>query len=302
MPGTSIVITTYNRARLLPRAIESAQNAGSDLEIIVVDDCSSDETADVCSKISDIRYVRLSRNQGLAAARNAGIAESSSEFIAFLDDDDLRVPGSLDKQLSAIVADDRIGFCYGQALIGDAQRQLPTGEIYPLDCPHGDIFWDLLENNFIPMPAVVARKSSLLSEGCFNPKLTLVEDWDMWLRLSERFLVAAVAEPMAIYRKAAGRSGQMCSDSAALCKQAVRVQQMALDRPRARSSAAARRRQAQRKFGDRVYEILMTEASNLINEGNTTSAKANIKDAFRLRPFRTVVSGRFLWLLTPIKT
>lgn len=302
MPAASIVITTYNRARLLPRAIESAQNAGSDLEIIVVDDCSSDDTADVCSKISDIHYVRLSRNQGLASARNAGIAESSSEFIAFLDDDDLRLPGSLDKQLSAIVTDDRIGFCYGQALIGDAQRQLPTGEIYPLDCPHGDIFWDLLENNFIPMPAVVARKSSLLSEGGFNVNLPLVEDWDMWLRLSERFLVAAVAEPMAIYRKAAGSSGQMCSDSAALCKQAVRVQQMALDRPRARSSAAAKRRQAQRKFGDRVYEILMTEATNLINEGNTTSAKANIKDAFRLRPFRTVVSGRFLWLLAPIKT
>lgn len=301
MHSVSVVITTYNRARLLPRAIESARNAGSDVEIIVVDDCSSDDTADVCSKMAGIRYVRLSSNQGLASARNAGIAESSAEFIAFLDDDDLRLPGSLDKQLRALGADERIAFCYGQALIGDAQRQLPTGEIYPLNCPHGDIFWDLLADNFIPMPAVVARKSSLLSEGSFNANLPLVEDWDMWLRLSECFLVATVAEPVAIYRKAAGAPGQMCSDSAALCKQAVRVQQMALDRPRARSSAATKRRQAQRKFGDRVYEILMTEATNLMNEGNTMSAKANIKDAFRLRPFRTVVSGRFLWLLTPIK-
>ena len=125
MPSVSVVITTYNRARLLPRAIESAQNAGSDLEVIVVDDCSTDDTPEVCANIRGIRYVRLNTNQGLASARNAGIAESRSEFIAFLDDDDLRLPGSIDKQLQTLTADDRIALCYGQALIGDAQRQLP---------------------------------------------------------------------------------------------------------------------------------------------------------------------------------
>ena len=111
VPKISVVIPTYNRARLLPRAIESAQNAGLDLEVIVVDDCSSDETPEVCASISDIRYVRLQTNGGLANARNAGIAESSCEFVAFLDDDDLRLPGSLDKQLHALRADDRIAFC-----------------------------------------------------------------------------------------------------------------------------------------------------------------------------------------------
>jgi glycosyltransferase involved in cell wall biosynthesis len=234
---------------------------------------------------------------GLANARNVGIAESSAEFIAFLDDDDLRLPGSLDKQLRAISADERIALCYGQALIGDARRQLPTGEIYPLECPQGDIFWDLLENNFIPVPTVLARKSSLLKEGGFNTDLDLIEDWDMWLRLSERNLVAVVAEPVAIYRKAIAESAQMCSNSAALCKQALRVQQMALKRPRARASASMKRRYVRRKFRDRAYEILMTEATNSIHEGNAKSARANILDAFRFRPFRTVVSGRVLLLL-----
>ena len=301
VPSVSVVITTYNRARLLPRAIESAQNAGSDLEVIVIDDCSTDETPEVCAKMRGIRYVRLNTNQGLASARNAGIAESRSEFIAFLDDDDLRLPGSIDKQLQTLAADDRIALCYGQALIGDAQRQLPTGEIYPLDCPQGDIFWDLLEENFIPMPTVLARKSSLCSEGGFNTTLTLIEDWDMWLRLSERFSVAALVEPLAIYRKAVAESGQMCSSGAALCKQAVRVQEMALNRPRAQSSTAIKRRHAQRKFRHRAHHILMTEAANLIHEGNAASARANLKDAFRLRPFRTVVSGPLLWLLAPGK-
>ena len=81
-PRISVVITTYNRSRLLPRAIESAQSAGTDLEVIVVDDCSSDDTPEVCAQIPGIRYVRLTVNRGLANARNIGIAESSSEFIA----------------------------------------------------------------------------------------------------------------------------------------------------------------------------------------------------------------------------
>src|SRR6266542_1778836 len=150
MPAVSVVITTYNRVRFLQRAIQSALRAGSELEVVVVDDCSTDDTPEVCAKRSDIRYVRFGANHGLARARNVGIAESSSEFIAFLDDDDLRLPGSLDKQLGRMVADERIALCYGQALIGDAHRQLPTGEIYPSECPQGDVFWELLEDNFIP--------------------------------------------------------------------------------------------------------------------------------------------------------
>lgn len=301
MPGITVVITTYNRSRLLPRAIESAQSAGTDLEVIVVDDCSSDDTPDVCARISGIRYVRLNANGGLSNARNVGIAESSSEFIAFLDDDDLRLPGSLDKQLQAISADDRIALCYGQALIGDARRQLPTGEIYPVKCPSGDIFWDLLEDNFIPMPTVLTRKSSLLSAGCFNTNMSLVEDWDMWLRLSEHFSIAAIEEPVAIHRKAIAASGQMSSSPAQLCKQALRVQQMALDRPRAQAATGTKRRYVRRKFRDRAYQILMTEATNLIHQGNAGSARANIRDAFRYRPLRTVASGRLLWLLSGLR-
>lgn len=298
VPKISVVIPTYNRAGLLPRAIESAQSAGSDLEVIVVDDCSTDDTAEVCARIEAIRYVRMKTNSGLAQARNVGIAESSSEFIAFLDDDDLRLPGSLDRQLHSFTADERIALCYGQALIGDARRQLPTGEIYPLRCPQGDIFWDLLEDNFIPMPSVLVRKSNLVNEGGFDTTLKLIEDWDMWLRLSERFLVAAVDEPVAIHRKAVAGSEQMCSNAAEICKHALGVQQMALDRPRARASEGVKRRHVQRKFRDRVYEILMTEATNSIHEGKPKSARANILDAFRFRPFRTVASGRLLWLLS----
>jgi len=297
MSRVTVVITTYNRAHLLQRAIQSALQAGSDIEVIVVDDCSADETPEVCSQLETIRYVRLDANRGLAHARNVGIAASSADFMAFLDDDDLRLPNSLDKQLSLLIADDRIALCYGRALIGDARRQLPTGEIYPTECPEGDVFWELLEDNFIPMPSVLARKSALLEVGGFNTSLSLVEDWDMWLKLSERFLVAAVDEPVAIYRKSNSASDQMCSDSSALCKQMLRVQQTALARTRAQTGARTQRRHVRTSFRTRAYKVLMTEATNLLHNGNAKSARTRVRDAFQFCPFRTLMSGRLHWLL-----
>jgi glycosyltransferase involved in cell wall biosynthesis len=282
MSSVSIVITTYNRPQFLKRAVQSALQAGPDLEVIVVDDCSTDETPDVCAELADVRYIKLSTNQGLAHARNVGLAESSSEFIAFLDDDDLRLPDSLEKQLCKMMAEERIALCYARALIGDARRQLPTGEIYPSECPQGDIFWELLENNFIPMPTVLVRKSALLELGGFNTALPLVEDWDMWLRISESFLVAAVEEPVAIHRKADADSNQMSSNSSALCKQAIHVQQMALARTRAGTAVSTKRRHVRSLLRDRAYKLLIKEATNLIRNGDAKSARAKLLDAFHV--------------------
>ena len=97
MARVSMIIPTRNRATLLPQAIESAKQAGQDLEIIVIDDASSDETPEICRKLANIVYLRMHRNVGLARARNAGIRKSTGEYIAFLDDDDLRIPGSIDR-------------------------------------------------------------------------------------------------------------------------------------------------------------------------------------------------------------
>jgi glycosyltransferase involved in cell wall biosynthesis len=282
MSSVSVVITTYNRPQFLKRAVQSALQAGPDLEVIVVDDCSTDKTPDVCAELADVRYIKLSTNQGLAHARNVGVAESSSEFIAFLDDDDLRLPDSLEKQLCKMMAEERIALCYARALIGDARRQLPTGEIYPSECPQGDIFWELLENNFIPMPTVLVRKSALLELGGFNTALPLVEDWDMWLRISESFLVAAVEEPVAIHRKADADSNQMSSNSSALCKQAIHVQQMALARTRAGTAVSTKRRHVRSLLRDRAYKLLITEATNLIRNGDAKSARAKLLDAFHV--------------------
>src|SRR5258708_2921989 len=93
MPDVSVIIPTHNRPHILPRAVESARNAGRNVELIVVDDASTDDTAKICRALQGIKYIRLEQNQGVAGARNVGLLASSSEYIAFLDDDDLRLPG-----------------------------------------------------------------------------------------------------------------------------------------------------------------------------------------------------------------
>src|SRR5437667_11856284 len=104
-PAVSVIIPTFCRPELLSSAVESAFRAGTNVEVIVVDDASVDETALVCREFKGIKYLRLSRNEGVAGARNAGIRASSADYIAFLDDDDLRLPGSLDMQVGLLASD-----------------------------------------------------------------------------------------------------------------------------------------------------------------------------------------------------
>jgi glycosyltransferase involved in cell wall biosynthesis len=100
MATVSVIIPTHARPDLLPRAVDSARQAGADVEIIVVDDASTDATPEVCKNATSSTFE--SKKSGRGRRRNIGIFVSSSEYIAFLDDDDLRLPGSLDLQLAAL--------------------------------------------------------------------------------------------------------------------------------------------------------------------------------------------------------
>src|SRR5215210_7969615 len=185
MQRVSIIITTHNRPRLLARAVASARLSGRDAEIVVVDDASTDETGEVCLSLPGIRYIRVERNQGVACARNIGLHASSGKYISFLDDDDERLPGSIDMQVERLEAEPRAGMIYGQALIvggsGAAAQRL-----YPRHCPRGDIFWELLEQNFIPCGSAVFRRSGLMGVGRLDEKVPGIDDWDFWIRIAER--------------------------------------------------------------------------------------------------------------------
>ena len=213
MPRISVIIPTYNRIELLPRAIESAQSAGTEVEVVVVDDASTDGTANFCLNRTDIIYVRNAKNLRTAATRNVGLKVSSGEYIAFLDDDDLRLPGSLDKQASILDRDPSCGIVYGQFLAADQSGKILDEQPQPIEFIEGDIFWDLIESNRFGCLTTLTRRSAIDIVGNFDESSwMLVEDYDLWIRLAEKYAVRALREPVGIYRRPSADSGQWSSD------------------------------------------------------------------------------------------
>ena len=291
MARISLIIPTHNRAAMLSRAVESAKGAGTDLEIIVVDDASNDETQSIFRDRKDIIYLRMERNVGQAHARNAGIARSTGEYLVFLDDDDLRLPGSLDTQAKILDNDKNLGFVYGQVLIADPQTCLPTGVIKPSDCPTGDIFWDLLRDNFIYIASVMVRKQHMDAIGGFSSDVLGTEDWDAWLRLAAICKVGAVQEPVAIYRSFSRQTGQTSANRPRMCKAGVRTQEKALRLPRALAKDWETRRELKSNYRDSVWDNLVREGHRSLSQRNLYYAALNYITAIRLHPRRAARLG-----------
>lgn len=292
MIKTSVIIATRNRPRLLPRAIESAQAAGKNVEIVVVDDASTDETETVCRKLREIKYVRLARRQRLGGARNVGILASTGEFVTFLDDDDVRLPGSLDLQSETLAsASEEVGFVYGQALLGDSDC-VPKGGLYPVLCPEGDIFWELLEQNFIPCMSSVFRKSCLARIGLLDDSLPGIEDWDLWIRISELYTVLALKQPVAIYRLATPVSEQLSSRTSEMVKLINRTHKDRwLRLPRVAESLPQQRRSVRRRFINNITDHLVYEAAAALRGGHLAATRKNLLMALRLDPLRVARSA-----------
>jgi glycosyltransferase involved in cell wall biosynthesis len=255
MPKVSVIIATRNRSHLLSRAVESARLAGTGVEIVVVDDASEDQTPELCATYgNDVRYVRLQRRLGPGGARNVGLISSTAPYIAFLDDDDVRLPGSLDKQIARLEAAPDAGMIYGQALIGDEECR-PSQTSYPESCPAGDLFWELLVWNLVPCPAVVFRRSCLTRLGLLEEDAPGIEDWDLWVRIAEVYPVLALEEPMAIWRQSTHSSDQFTSRGEELHRLAQRIhREKWLKLPRALEAGPARRRQIARAFAQRAAQ------------------------------------------------
>jgi glycosyltransferase involved in cell wall biosynthesis len=185
-------------------AIDSAINQEErgrlfDLEVIVVDDASTDKTQEVVRPYASVRYIRHPTNRGGAAARNTGIAASQGQFIAFLDDDDLWFPHCMRTLLPWLIASPGIDIVYGTLLHElDGRRSSPG----PQRDPSGDIFEDLLRLKVsCSYGRMLARRSAIVHVGGFREELPALEDLDLWIRLASthRFKFVS-ADPIGIYR------------------------------------------------------------------------------------------------------
>lgn len=201
----TVIIPTYNSAKYIKEAVDSAlSQTYKDIEIIVVDDGSTDNTKDVLKKYIDngkIRYI-YQANGGPASARNKGINNSSGEFIAFLDADDIWFPDKLKKQIPLFNNSD-IGLVYSDMeFFGDKFKYCYYSEILKRKMLKGYVYKNLILENFIPTSSVVIKRRILYDVGFFNEdrKLFAVEDYDLWLRITKKYKVDFINELLVKYR------------------------------------------------------------------------------------------------------
>jgi glycosyltransferase involved in cell wall biosynthesis len=267
-PKASVIITTRNRPHLVPRAVQSAQASGSNVEVVVVDDASSDETANVCRSLSGINYVRVEQNRGVAGARNVGLVASRGEYLTFLDDDDTRLADSLDGQIEALEREPQAGLIYGRAILGNQEGE-PGTKSYPLECPSGDIFWQLLSRNFIPCGSAVFRRSALARVGLLDDNVPGLDDWDLWVRLAEMYPVLSVEMPIIIWRKSTPVSGQGTSNAAGLVSMSVKkFRDSWMNLPRAAKASEEAKSMLWREFSENMAEHLIWDSARALRFGN----------------------------------
>jgi glycosyltransferase involved in cell wall biosynthesis len=219
MPLVSVIVPTHNRARLLERTLRSilAQDV-RDLEVIVVDDGSTDETRVMAVADPRVIVVHNPAPAGVSAARNAGIARARGTWVAFCDDDDLWSPAKLSRQLSAAEAAHADWAYTGDVNVDDQLRVLSGGP--PLD-PEAVAAtlprWNPLSSGG---SNVVVRSRVLSAVGGFNPELRRTEDWDLWIRIARVGLPACVRAPLVAYRF---HAGNVMADPAATVAEARRI-------------------------------------------------------------------------------
>jgi hypothetical protein len=189
-PLVSVVIPTYKRAQLLRKAILSVlaqERAGDlfDMEIIVVDDCSPDETPQVAAEFRNIQYVRLSENRGVSGARNAGIELATGKYVALLDDDDEFLTHKLMVQVPLMESHPEVGVLYGQSVVTGGEVPLL---LWPEWGPSGNVFEEFVTRteDFLHPPTWLVRRELFESAGFFDESKATMEHYDLALRIAAR--------------------------------------------------------------------------------------------------------------------
>jgi hypothetical protein len=200
MPSVSVIVPAYNQSRYLGAAIRSALvQTRRDLDVLVVDDGSTDDTREVVTAFTDprVKYI-FQQNRGLSAARNTGLEHATGEFVTFLDSDDEFLPEKLETLLEAFERDPSLGMAAGQAVLID-QDGHELGEVFDRPLPAESS--ELLLGNPLHVGSVLLRRSWQQRVGVFDETLRSYEDWDMWLRLARAGCpMAWVPRPVSRYR------------------------------------------------------------------------------------------------------
>jgi glycosyltransferase involved in cell wall biosynthesis len=203
----SVILPTYNRAGLLPRSVRSVLNQTyPNFELIIVDDCSTDNTKAVVGGFRDkrIKYLRQVVNRGATASRNAGIKAAVGQYVAFQDSDDEWLPGKLKKQIEAFeFGSPDLGVVFTSFWLIDNGFKTYYPQFFSKQT-NGELHYELLKTNFIGTPASVVKKSCFDRAGLFG-NIPRLQDWELWLRISRFYSFKHIDEPLL--------NAYRCSDS-----------------------------------------------------------------------------------------
>lgn len=193
----SVIIPSYNRAHTLSRALDSVlgQTRQAD-QIIVVDDASSDGTQALLSGYPNVETLVLSHNQGVSAARNAGLEQARHEWVALLDSDDEWLAEKLERQVDAIALNPEISiFHTNEIWVRNGKR---VNAMNKHAKPDGHVYQASLALCCVSPSSILMHRRVLDECGVFDESLPACEDYDLWLRLFHRYPVRLIDQPLLI--------------------------------------------------------------------------------------------------------
>jgi len=213
-PDYSVIIPTYNRLEVLPRAVKSVlEQKHKNFELILVDDGSTDGTSEWLNLQMDsrIRVIRLLENRGVSHARNVGIKTSCGTYLAFLDSDDEWLPSKLQKQWEVLLAQ--------KAMVCHTEEIWIRNGVRVNQCDHhkkqgGPIFSQSLKLCAMSPSSIIIHQEVLKSVGLFDESLPACEDYDLWLKITAKYPVHFISEPQII--KYGGHEDQLSKTVEAL--------------------------------------------------------------------------------------
>jgi glycosyltransferase involved in cell wall biosynthesis len=201
MAKVSVIIPADNAMNYLPATLKSVlQQTFIDFEVLIVGDGNTDHLLEWTDLLVDPRVKLIfQKAQGIAAARNTGVAEAQGEYIAFLDTDDLWESTKLEKQVNYLEDNPKIGLVHTNIVL--VNWQVKSLDRITTFNAEDDALKQLLEQNAVMTSSVMVRSSCLKTVGEFDINLRSSEDWDMWVRIAARYPCAVIKEPLVYYRE-----------------------------------------------------------------------------------------------------
>ncbi len=247
MPLVSIIMPAYNSREFIGEALDSiAGQTISDYEVIVIDDGSTDNTAQIAIEHPIGVNLIKQTNRGPAAARNLGVSDSTGKFVAFLDADDLWKPTKLEKQLALFKADPELGMVFTENSLFDARGTFRDNLRKKELLMHGEIARNILLHSRVATPTVMVRRDVLDVVGLFEEQLTHAEDDNLWIRIAAQYAVALVDESLVWVRDHGSRTTRNTSKCAESVLQSIEL--------------------LRTKYGNRVWDAVEPVISEVLSD------------------------------------